>query len=527
MRLVLALLMLFAAWDPAVAAAAAKTVARGGKPISLSLPFSPLTGPARGLVPSTLAWGSLRTGALTQAPLPAIKPALSAQASAAPAAATLATAQAAIPRSKAAASLAQQIPGIGSALAEARLPSVRTDPVEALSTLEWLYDNGSLKKTESGPAAADGDRHAASDLQPASKGPAGDDRRDAVPNPEEIKASRRAWLGIGIYKLGMEAVNIAMPLISLTVFGSAVWMATMSAGWGACMTLASLLAGGLIDRKPTQKVLAGALVAQAGLVAGIIGLLTLGVANPWLIFPLYGLVGATQGVVLTAWDCLPARIFGRDAEVLAKFNAKAHMAYETGGILGPVVIYFLIKANLVAALLLQPPAFLLAAWLFYGLKASGSQPAPGSESHRLSLKQVLARIVADVREGAKVILSNNNFRWLAFLLMGPLIVHRVLEQMVVPVFVKGILNSPEKASWIVSSSNLGEWVGAFLLLRALKRDSKNGTQDSSFFRWIRPMALGTLGAWAFAAGSGLWLALPMIGLMSLAWAANDRSLAAY
>jgi MFS family permease len=298
----------------------------------------------------------------------------------------------------------------------------------------------------------------------------------------------------------------------------------MAAGWGISMTVASMFAGGLIDRKPVQKVMAGALATQAAAVGGIIALLALGFANPWMILPLYSLAGVTQGVVLTARGTLPTRILASDESVLGKFNAKTHMIYETAGTIAPLLVGLLIsKAGLLAGLFMLPPAFLLAALAFSRLKLG-----PAKDEERVEggfgLKDRIKRTALEVREGARIMLGSKEFRWLGVMMAGPTILHRVVEQILTPFFANSVLHASAQAALIVSGSNLGELVGAAMLLSTLRNREKG--QKPTPLRWIRPMALAGLCAWAFLTGA-LWLVIPAVLAMGLAFAANDVGISSY
>lgn len=355
------------------------------------------------------------------------------------------------------------------------------------------------------------------------------------------KAARRVFVGTGIYKFGMEALNITMPLIALTFFGSTIWMATMATGWGLAMTLSSMLAGGVIDRKPVQKVLATALLAQAGIVAGIIFLFAAGAANPWLILPLLTLAGATQGAVLTARDCLSALTVGRNHDSILTQNIKVHMYYEIAGVIAPLAVGLLLRnsaaligVNVLAGLCLLPPAYILAAWVFWRLKlAAPPGGRQGATPPSRSLKDMIQAALSDIRAGKQIILGQKEFRWLGFMIVGPMILHRLLEQIMIPIFAKNVLDSAEKSAWMISSSSAGELLSAALLLLMLRFSRADHgtvcTKKPSPFSWIRVMALSSLLLWTFAVGAGvnLWLLLGVIMASSLTLAANDLSLHSY
>jgi hypothetical protein len=541
LRAALAFVLVLACWQPAAAAAVAQAVGSRGAPVS-SIPALSINAPISGV--QGLALTGLKaslTGGLSGTLVPA--PAVSASLTAAPAliqteapevdirtVAAEAAQQAAPPGVSASplsavVTVAQELSRTAAPQGEASSESSAQGPV-----LSRFFDGGVKPKAGAEVAAPESPASPISGLAlPQAKEQGG--VQEAVPPAEAAarqKNARRALLATGIYKVGMEALAVSMPLIALTVFGSAVWMATMAAAWGASMTVASMFAGGLIDRKPVQKVIAGALVGQAVAGAAILGALALGVANPWLILPLYAVAGLTQGVVLTARDTIPARLLGRDQAVLSKFNAKTHVVYEVAGTIAPLLVGLLIsQVSVIAGLVLLPPAQLLSAYFFSKLKLDAKMDvADAAPASQRGVKNAIKRVVSDIREGARLILGTREFRWLGFMLLGPMVVHRVYEQIVVPIFTKGILGDPSKSGLIVSASNFGELLGALLLLRVLMNAHGN-KKSASPFRWIRFMALGTLAVWALSGGLSLPLIMVAIGVMSTTWAANDISMTSY
>ncbi|MBI5240519.1 MAG: MFS transporter [Elusimicrobia bacterium] len=553
LRTALALTIVLACWHPAAAAAVAQAVGSRGAPVS-SVPALAIAVPAAGSQALSLTGlrmsltgslgGSLASAlnvsaALTAAPAarleaPAVSevpPAPAGRTSLRPAPSPKAPAVlhspegTAAPAAAAAVSPLAAVVQVAGELSQTAAPQ-GGDSSESAPVLNRFFDGGVKPKTAAEVAAGELPASPVSGLalpQAKEQGQA----QAQVPDPARQKNARRALAATGIYKFGMEALNIAMPLIALTVFGSAVWMATMAVAWGASMTVASMFAGGLIDRKPVQKVMAGALVTQAVAVTGIIGMLALGVVNPWLVLPLYALAGLTQGVVLTARDTIPARMLGRDQAVLSKFNAKTHVVYEVAGTIAPLLVGILIsKVSIIAGLFLQPPAYLISAYVFSKLKLDAKMDISRElRAEDRGVKNAIKRVISDIKEGGRLILGTKEFRWLGFMLLGPMVVHRVYEQIVVPIFTKGVLGDPSKSGLIVSASNFGELLGALLLLRVLMNTT--GGKKPSPFRWIRFMALGTLSVWVLTAGLSLPVIMAAIAIMSTTWAANDISMTSY
>jgi len=414
----------------------------------------------------------------------------------------------------------------------ARSLSVR-DPGVRSARLDSLYDGTAAdgsRPIEVPGAAAQGRSAAALAPGPVAEA-AVSIESFSLPTPVHAiarsKTARQALLATGIFKFGMEALNVSMPLVALTYFGSAVWMATMAAAWGASMTLGSSIGGGLVDRKPVQKVLAGAMAAQFVLVSAMIGVMLAGVTTPLALLPLYAASGATMGVILTARDTIPSRILGRKHSVLSAFNATTHLSYEVAGTLAPLLVGLLVQRfGLVAGLFIHPPAYLLAAIIFYRLKLDPAKAPRVSESTQTAQtpRRGLRGILSDVRKGAKVILGTSEFRWLGFMLLLPMVIHRVVDQMFIPFFATAVLGAAQRSAWMISASNFGELAGAVLLLRTLMDPE---ARKPTPYRWGKLMAAGLLAVWGFAVTGSLFAVLPMIFAMSMTWAANDLNMTAY
>ncbi|MFA6028521.1 MAG: MFS transporter [Elusimicrobiota bacterium] len=355
-----------------------------------------------------------------------------------------------------------------------------------------------------------------------SEGPAAP-RRPLPPPAARPEALRKAMLGTAFYKFGMESLSIAMPLIILNFFGGATLMVTAAAVWTLSMTATTMGSGGLIDRAPVQKVMGGALLAEAAAVSGIIALLTLGTPHLGVLLPLYALAGAAQGVAVTALDTFPVLLMGPDQDGLERFNANVYLSYQGAGILAPALVGLLIGLfGVVAGLAVTPPAFLLSAWAFSRLKIdpAAEEELPESPSFRTLVREGLA----ELKEGARIMMDDRERRWLGVMLVGPMLLHRIVKLMMAPIFAKSVLHASAYSAWISGLSNLGELAGATLLLSP--KLSAAIAKNANSLVWIRTMALTALGIWAFAAGT-LWSVLPAIFLMGLSYATNKISVTSH
>src|SRR5207249_1215498 len=116
---------------------------------------------------------------------------------------------------------------------------------------------------------------------------------------------------------------------------------------------------------------------------------------------------------------------------LRDYNARLHRRYEAAGVIGALTGGALIALiGPLWAMLVQPPVYLLSARLFSKVK-HGKAGADAEENGSWGA----------VRRGAKLVLGNARFRWLAAAMILPQIVHRVFENLLLPVYAKNVLGT--------------------------------------------------------------------------------------
>ena len=359
---------------------------------------------------------------------------------------------------------------------------------------------------------------------------------DDPPEPpaasEKTKKDLRLYLtGTAVFKVGMDSLSLSMPLLALSAFGSASWAATFTVAWVFSQAVFSSMAGGLLDRRSPVKTLSWAMALQAASVTAMLGLfaadaffpgaLGFQLANPFMLLALYGLSGGLLGASETARQILPPRIVGNDERALKTFNAKTHTAYEIAGVaialLAGVSIKFL---GLLPTLMIHPPAYLLAAFLFSRLRLAPA-PRQDAELARPSPRPG-SKPFEDFLDGARTVFSKPVYVWSMAALVIPLVIHKVFEGLLLPVTAKVLLDDPPAAAWLLGASNLGELLGALLLMKVLISPKSGASRHSHY--WVRLMGLGLLTLWALALTGQLWILLPLAAVKSVTWAASDLSL---
>ncbi len=361
------------------------------------------------------------------------------------------------------------------------------------------------------PAPAANDAPPGLRLAPAARKPSDPN----PPSPENLKLVRRMMIGTSVMKTGMETITLSVPMLALTAFGGISAVAGLVVIYGLSQAVFAGMAGGLADRFSARKVLAGAVLTQAALVATLLAVGAAGALSMSTMVPLYLLIGGVTGVIETTRHSIPALILGRDEAALTGYNAKLHIWYEVAGVSGALAAGALIGLiGPLWSLALQPPAYALAAWYFWRVRHAA--PAPSAPAAGGAAAKVKAYF-ADLKAGAKLVLADGRLRWVALAFVLPQIVHRVFENLLIPVFAKKVLENPSASAWLLTASNAGELAGAAVLLRlAAKFPGAHG--------WVRWGALGLLLIWALAFSQSLPILLPLIMLSSLTWAASDLSL---
>lgn len=355
------------------------------------------------------------------------------------------------------------------------------------------------------------------------------------PSPEKKSAIRRMVLGSMGYKLGMEAMTTSIPFVAMMALGGATAVALLTvAVYGVAQAVSSSFSGSLAEKLPARAILAGAVLGQAGLVVGVVGLGLAGMLTPWTLFPLYAVVGTMVGAAETSRRLIPTLVLGQDEEALRRYNATLHIWYEVAGVAGALIAGGVIwgvtqlagsgalgalgsiKAiGPLAAMALTPLAALAGGLTFWSVK-HGKPPSTKSDASAESF---------GLLDALKLIWSDVRLRAVSLAMLLPWIVHRVFEHLVAPLYAKTALAEPAFSGVLIAASNLGELLGALLLLRLSQ--SVPGP-----YRWVRWGAYGVAAAWvlsgALAAGLTGWTAIallaPLILVFSMTWAGSHVSL---
>ncbi|MBI3551816.1 MAG: hypothetical protein HY077_04805 [Elusimicrobia bacterium] len=339
--------------------------------------------------------------------------------------------------------------------------------------------------------------------------------KSAPLSPERQRDVKLMMWGTPAYKVGAEVVTLSFPLLVMKSLGGATMVAGLLIVYQLAQAVGGALTPPLLRRFPASKVLAASVLAQGVLVGGLLALAAAHAVTASLVFPVYGLIGAAIGVADTCRRLMPSLLLGHDEEALRVYNARMHRRYETAGVIGSALGGAMIAlVGPLYAMLIQPPAYLISAFLLWKVRKPVSAQTVDEDSASWG----------DVFKGAKKVLTDRRFRWLAAAMVLPQIIHRVFENLLLPVYAKTLLGAGALAAVLLTASNFGELGGASLILKRSQRYPGPSA-------WVRWGAFGLLAGWMLPlAGLHLPIALalgllvPAIFVFSSTWAASQLSL---
>ncbi|TGZ84095.1 hypothetical protein EX30DRAFT_338662 [Ascodesmis nigricans] len=256
------------------------------------------------------------------------------------------------------------------------------------------------------------------------------------------------------------------------------------------------------------------------------------------LFPLYCLCGVCYGIIELLKRVIPRALVGGDIDKLRQVDSIMHIFYEAAGTAGAFLSSFLLLHwGNVYSMVITPICFSLSAasWWFIS-------PLPFTPDRTLRGGNVLTSLISLFRDffasialGAKLIFTSRRFCWLPIGYSLALYGHRYLENGLLPIIAEGYFREPAYTQIMVGGSNLGELLGALLVLvvgNRVKTPVPWIRMDALFLGlvWVlvfyRPVEGGSLEfvehrvAWA-------WKVTPVLVPISLAWAAGDVSLIAF
>ncbi|PIR19636.1 MAG: hypothetical protein COV48_00900, partial [Elusimicrobia bacterium CG11_big_fil_rev_8_21_14_0_20_64_6] len=405
------------------------------------------------------------------------------------------------------------------------------EDLESVLSDELLLRPAAASEGHSVPAAS----HVGSALTPAqsfSEGPAAEPGVSApLPViPERARSGFRLYAaGISVVKVGIEALNLVVPTLLLAQFGAATLVGALFLSSQVAGLVAGWVAGPLVDRFSPAKVLAVTAMLQIAAIGAIplafaFGT-TLGLPAIFALFTVNGMFGGAFDIARRA--ALP-QILGRDERVLNAHNAKIYITREIAamaGIFGTGLL--LAKLGYLATIGIHPAAYIIAALLFSRLAFRRSEAPAASVKNTAAPAEGQKGFVAALKgltRGARLVWSDPALRRAALLNLPVITLHNIFHQMLAVVYAAKILGSPAAAAILLGAWNLGEFVAALVLRRQVARQPDASKLGAS---WLRYAAAAVLGSWLLWLFPSVYVAAPVIFLMSMAMLGNELGLASY
>ena len=547
MRVVCAILILLGIPGPSVwAQVAAVRSVPAAAPVSPVVPQAPLSSPGLGLSPAAmpgLTAPSLLSPALElpkpAASSPTLQPAAAALAApaASPAAAAALAAPAASPAaplSAPAAAVAETSRRMGETV-RAAAPHLEAAASQGTGASQSHAAGLELEKVLTGirtvPEAASfatGEpasrgRPAAARLEAAAEQAAQTAQAERVPEPLPPGAERRFKFyaaGVSAVKVGIETLNLVVPILLLTQYGTAAILGTLFVSAQVAGLISGAVAGPLLDKVGPAKALGFSAALQAMVIGVVPVSLLLGtpVSLP-VIFGLFVANGALSGIFDIARRAALPGILGTDEAVLRKYNAKLYIVREIaamGSVFGAG--WLLHQVGALATLALHPGAYAVAALSFIllsrGFRGAATGPAVPEDGEEPSLSSW-----ADLAAGARLVLKDPALRLAAAVNIPVIAFHNLFHAMLAAVYATSVLGSPAMAAVLIGAWNAGELAAAFYM-------DKRGS-DGASVSWIRYAALTSLAGWALWAFPTIWVAAPMAFILATGTLGNEIGLASF
>ncbi|EGG23830.1 hypothetical protein DFA_05966 [Cavenderia fasciculata] len=360
----------------------------------------------------------------------------------------------------------------------------------------------------------------------------------------------RLIIGSMFFKFAFETLSSALGLVVLDRFDDygVTLLAVMNIVYFISQSFGSIMVGPFVRKFRPSRVTSCVFLLMCLTIsflllleAGYKGTIkSLGNWNKWIIIIVYLLMGASLGMVEVSRKLIPRQVLGDSSDRLNKLNGLVHLFYEISGTCGAFLSTALIKSlGPVYALVLQPPFFLVASICFFVI----AQPFPpqkvlvkadedGSNAKENKIVyglKIAGREVFNylktVAVGARLILSAK-YWWILFTYVVPQVLHRLLENLLFPVFAKKILHDGSLSGILTGGSNFGEAIGSLLVV-------KFGKRVRNPMWWVRADTLCCSIVWILVyppKGEAIKVAcslIPLMAVVSCSWAAGDISLLSF
>ncbi|MBI3300175.1 MAG: hypothetical protein HYZ75_18565 [Elusimicrobia bacterium] len=324
-------------------------------------------------------------------------------------------------------------------------------------------------------------------------------------SPQATRAFRFYATGVSAVKVGIETLNLVVPVLLLSHYGTAVMLGALFVSAQVAGMVAGAAAGPLIDRFGSGKILAGSALLQAAVVGSVPLLLALGtpVSMPFL-FGVFVANGALSGVFDIARRVALPAIVGYDEAVLRRQNAKLYVSRELAAIFSVLAAGALLQSvGALASMSLHPLSYAVAGAALF-IFARGRYQTPGAPFPGPSRPPAAGWRA--FFSGAETVIRDPALRLAALVNVPVIALHNFVHAMLAVVYAASILGEPAMAAVLLGAWNAGELAAAAVMTRT--------RWDIGSAAWVRYAALTGLLAWAMWAVPSIWVAAPAVFLMA-------------
>lgn len=349
-------------------------------------------------------------------------------------------------------------------------------------------------------------------------------------------------VGLMSFKFAFESIGVSISLFVLNRLdgysNANIILSNLVIANGLSQSIGSAMSGGLLNRFLPNRLMATGvtLFTLMGLFYNLAETITGGTINnkgywnPWIIFPIYILMGLCVGILETCRRTISASIVGVDTNKLKVMDATVHIFYEIGGTIGAFISTLLIQSlNYVYSTGVVLIFFIISiiCYSLISLQHEIINEKQDKGFDNLTCFVLIKSWIDSLKLGTKIVFSGRKFIWLIPCYILPLVIHRLFENVIFPYYAKNILKDGSFTGILLAASNFGELIGAFLVLKLVN-------YIKSPIPWIRIDSLMMYLMWTLVyigdnknPWIGVGIIIPLIIPISFGWAAGDVSLLAH
>jgi len=222
----------------------------------------------------------------------------------------------------------------------------------------------------------------------------------------------RATLGASFWKLlsssGLSNLadgvfKLALPLVAIRYTQEPVLIAGLSLVLSLPWLLFALQAGALADRLDRRKIMLGANIARAGLLAAVAAFVALGVESIWVLYAVALCIGTTETLYDTSAQSILPQVVKRSQ--LSRANGRLYAAEMTANqFVGPPLGGFLVAAGAVIAFAVPAGLWLVAVGMLFLVRGD----------FRV-VREAPASMRSEIMVGLRFLWGNRVLRTLAFM----------------------------------------------------------------------------------------------------------------